>query len=378
MTDESNTDTPKAGIFRSEMALWVGIVTTAIFLTAGSSWVKDLNSGLLAAGIFLWLFAVMLWLSFGVVRHAECLAIRLGEPFGTLILTLSVISIEVVMISAVMMTGEENPTLARDTMFSVVMIVLNGMLGITLLIGGLRHHEQVYNLRGGRSYLGVIVTLGCLCLILPKFTTSAPGGAPSHMMAIYLIIVSIALYGIFLFLQSTRHRTFFKPPDIDEGVEAENDHHGIVPRALSYHVVFLLLTMLPIVLLSKKMALVVDYGIVAVGAPEPLAGFLVAILVLSPEGMAAIKASLNNQLQRTVNIALGSAVATIGLTVPAVLIIGEFTGKFIELGLEPPEIVLLVATFIVANLTLGGGRTNTLSGALHLVLFASYVMLLFD
>ena len=378
MTDESNAARPKAGIFRSEMALWVGFVTVLVFFTVGGHWLKPLDHGLLAGGIFAWLFAVMLWLSFGVVKHAECLAVKLGEPFGTLILTLSVISIEIVMISAVMVTGGENPTLARDTMFSVVMIVLNGMLGITLLIGGLRHHEQVYNLRGGRSYLGVIITLGSLCLILPKFTTSAPGGAPSHMMAIYLIVVSITLYGVFLFLQSTRHRTFFKHPPVDSNEPSEDSHHKIIPRSLSYHVVFLILTMIPIVLLSKKMALVVDYGIVAVGAPEPLAGFLVAILVLSPEGMAAIKASLHNQLQRTVNIALGSAVATIGLTVPAVLLISEFTGKFIELGLDPPEIVLLAATFLVANLTLGGGKTNTLSGAIHLVLLASYVMLLFD
>tara|TARA_R100000027_G_scaffold61057_2_gene52191 strand:+ start:1414 stop:2511 length:1098 start_codon:yes stop_codon:yes gene_type:complete len=365
------------------MALWVGIATTIVFLTVGGAWAKDLNSVFVAGGLFAWLFAVMLWLSFGVVRHAECLAIKLGEPYGTLILTLSVISIEVVMIGAVMMTGGENPTLARDTMFSVVMIVLNGMLGLTLILGGLRHHEQEYNLTGTRSYMGVLVALGFLCLILPEFTQSAPGGAPSHLMATYLIITSIGLYGVFLFLQSTRHSNFFLNPskeNKDENDTTPEDHgHGDLQiRSIGFHVALLLLTMLPIVLLSKKVALIVDYGIVALNAPEQLAGFLVAILVLSPEGMAAVKAAMNNQLQRTVNIALGSALATIGLTVPAVLIISMVTGKFIELGLEPTNIVLLVATFLVSDSTFGSRRTNTLSGFVHLVLFATYVILIFD
>ncbi|MBC2600894.1 calcium:cation antiporter [Puniceicoccus vermicola] len=378
MTDHISSEGAKKGIFRSEMALWVGILTTLIFFTVGASWVKELGSGIAAGGIFLWLFAVMLWLSFGVVKHAECLAVKLGEPFGTLILTLAVISIEVVMISAVMMTGKENPTLARDTMFSVVMIVLNGMLGVTLLLGGLRHHEQNYNLRGVRSYTGVLVALGFLCLILPRFTQSAPGGEPSDLMAFYLILVSISLYGVFLFLQSTRHSAFFKNPEEIDSDHESHGHEGLEIRSIGFHVGLLVLTMLPIVLLSKKMALVVDFGISATGAPEPLAGFLVAILVLSPEAMAAIKAALNNQLQRTVNIALGSALATIGLTVPAVLLISEITGKHIELGLEPAGIVLLVATFMVADSTFGSKRTNTLSGAVHLVLFATYVILIFD
>ncbi|MGE9289433.1 MAG: calcium:proton antiporter [Puniceicoccales bacterium] len=378
MTTHSAAASTNPGVLRSEIALLGGAVTTLILFTVGSGWVKYLDSGFAAAGLFLWLFAVMLWLSFGVVRHAECLAIKLGEPFGTLILTLAVISIEVVMISAVMMTGKENPTLARDTMFSVVMIVLNGMLGVTLLLGGLRHHEQAYNIRGTRSYMGVLVALGILCLILPRFTTSAPGGEPSQLMAFYLILVSISLYGIFLFLQSTRHSAFFKNPEEHSTEEDDHGHEGLVIRSLGFHVALLILTMLPIVLLSKKMAVVVDYGITALGAPEPLAGFLVAILVLSPEGMAAIKAALNNQLQRTVNIALGSGLATIGLTVPAVLLISEITGKPIDLGLEPTGIVLLAATFMVANSTFGGNRTNILSGAVHLVLFATYVILIFD
>jgi Ca2+:H+ antiporter len=170
-----STDSKIPGNFRSEMALWIGIVTTLIFLFVGQSWLVDLSNPLKYGLLFLWLFIVMLWLSFGVVRHADCLAIILGEPYGTLILTLAVISIEVIMISAVMLTGENNPTLARDTMFSVLMIVLNGMLGLTLLIGGLRYHEQAYNLPGARAYLGVLFPLAVLGLVVPRFTTSAPG-----------------------------------------------------------------------------------------------------------------------------------------------------------------------------------------------------------
>ena len=181
------------GIFRSEMALWVGIATTLVFFAFGQNWLMDLSNPLKYGVLFVWLFIVMLWLSFGVVRHADCLAIILGEPYGTLILTLAVISIEVIMIAAVMLTGENNPTLARDTMFSVLMIVLNGMLGLTLLIGGLRHHEQEYSLSGASAYLGVLYPLALLGLVVPRFTTSAPGGQVSILMAFYLVIMSAGL-----------------------------------------------------------------------------------------------------------------------------------------------------------------------------------------
>jgi len=375
------SSTPSSIKLPRELNLPLGIITAAIFWTVGAGWVKEISGAWVALALFSWIFIVMLWNAFGVVRHAECLAIKLGEPFGTLILTLSVISIEVVMISAVMFTGGENPTMARDTMFSVLMIVLNGMVGVTLLLGGLKHHAQNYNLEGARSYLAVLLALAFLCLILPRFTESAPGGAPSHLIAVFLIIASVGLYGIFLFLQSTRHSRYFKDPaGLTEGAEADphSGHEGLVVRSLGFHASLLLLSMVPIVLLSKKIAKVVDYGIAALGAPYALAGFIVAILVLSPEAMAAVKAALNNQLQRTVNIALGSALATIGLTVPAVLIISELTGKVVELGLEPPEMVLLMATFFSVSLVFGGTRTNTLSGAVHLVLFFAYIVLIFD
>jgi Ca2+:H+ antiporter len=365
------------GMLREELPLWAGASFCGLLALAGSAWFQAPFTPVVAALLFASLFSVMLWLSFSVVRHAECLAEKLGEPFGTLILTLSVISIEVVMISALMLTGKDDPTLARDTMFSVLMIVLNGMLGVTLLIGGLRHHRQVFNLEGARSYLTVILCLAFLCLILPRFTLNAEGGSASPLLAAFLVFASLVLYGVFLFLQSTTLKGFFLHPGADP---SENDHtHGPHDHhSARYHAVFLVLTLLPIVLLSKKIAIILDYGTSVMNAPQALAGFVVALLVLAPEGLAACRAAWNNTLQRTVNITLGSALATIGLTVPAVLVISGCTGQFIEMGLPLTQVVLLVATFFVSSTVFAGNRTNVLAGAVHLVLFAAYVVLIFD
>jgi Ca2+:H+ antiporter len=287
-----------------------------------------------------------------------------------------VISIEVVMICALMLNGPGNPTLTRDTMFSVLMIVLNGMLGITLLLGGLRHHRQVFNLEGARSYLIVLSCLAFLALVLPTFSRTGGVGSASPMVFGFVAIASVGLYGIFLFLQSTRHRDFFEHPS-DQG-EAGEAHGHLETRSTAYHAIFLVLSLLPIVLLSKKIALVLEFGISALQAPQALAGLVVALLVLAPEGLAACKAALQNTLQRTVNIVLGSALATIGLTVPAALCISAFTGQHIILGLGPVELVLLSATFFSSMLVFAGNQTNMLAGAVHLVLFAAYAVLIFD
>lgn len=368
------------GTFRSELALWVGAVTAALFMAFGDAWLTDLSNPFWYGLLFVWLFAIMLWLAFGVVRHADSLAVILGEPYGTLILTVSVISIEVIMISAVMLTGANNPTLGRDTLFAVLMIVLNGMLGITLLLGGLRHREQSYNLRGASTYLGVIIPLAGLGLILPRYMPAAPGGQVTPLVAVWLILVSVMLYGAFLWIQTLRHSGFFRQPSPREGAsELLADEHGdIQVRSLGYHALLLPLIMLPIVLLSKKMAVLVDHGIATVGAPQALGGFLVAVLVLSPEGMAAVKSALNNQLQRTMNIALGSALSTIGLTIPAVLGISIVTGATVELGLGEAEVYLLLFTLLVAVVNFTMERTNVLHGLIHLVLFLTYIVLIFD
>jgi Ca2+:H+ antiporter len=383
MSDTLNPLRPLA-FLRRERAFLVGIVSAGVFFAFGGSWLGDLSSPAWSGFMFAWLFAVMLWSSFAVVRHADGLAVRLGEPYGTLILTLAVISIEVVMISAVMLTGSENPALARDTMFAVLMIVLNGMLGITLLVGGLKHHEQEYNLRGASAYLGVIIPLAAMCIVMPRFTTSTSDSSASPLLSVFLIVMSVGLYGTFLAIQAARHSHYFKQPASDEDAgddhdhDAHHDHGDMEVFGVGYHAVMLVCTMLPIVLLSKNMAKVIDHGSESLGAPTALSGFLVAVLVLSPEAMAAVKAAMANQLQRTVNIALGSALATIGLTIPAVLLIGMFTGKTVELGLENVELILLVVTLAVSMVNFGSGRTNIMQGAVHLLLFIAYVVLIFD
>jgi Ca2+:H+ antiporter len=370
----------QAGVLRGERWLWLGLGTALLMSTFGSRWLLNLSNPLVYGLLFAWLFATMLALAFGVVRHADSLAILLGEPYGTLLLTLSVICIEVVMIMAVMVTGQESPTLARDTLFSVLMIVLNGMLGVTLLLGGLRHREQSYNLRGASSYLGVLVPLAGLSLILPRFMTGAPGGAVTPLVGTWLILVSIGLYGAFLWIQGLRHRGYFQEPSPRDGAEEVcTDQHGnLRVHSLGFHACFLPLSMLPIVLLSKKMALLIDHGIDSLDGPPALGGFLVAVLVLSPEGLAAIKAAMANRLQRTVNIALGSALSTIGLTIPAVLGISLYTGQTVELGLDPAALYLLLLTLLVAIVNLSSERTNVLHGVVHLTLFLTYVVLIFD
>jgi Ca2+:H+ antiporter len=209
----------------------------------------------------------------GSVLRTE-LAVLLGEPYGTLILIISVISIEVIMIAAVMLTGENNPALARDTLSSVLMIVLNGMTGLTLLVGALRYKEQVYSLKGASAYLGVIIPLAGLGIVLPRYTTSAPGGEVSPLMAVYLVIMSIALYGVFLAIETIRHRAYFEQPVIAAQDESTDDRHhdDLQVRSLGYHALLLPLTMLPIILLSKKMAILVNHGISTLGAPQALGG----------------------------------------------------------------------------------------------------------
>ena len=382
MTDavEETQESPIPGVLRTEVALWVGAAIAALFLVFGDGWLADLSNPAWYGLLLCALFATMAWLAFGVVRHADALAILLGEPYGTIILTLSVVGIEVVMISAVMVTGGDNPALARDTLFSVLMIVLNGMLGVTLLVGGLRHREQSYNLQGATTYLGVLIPLAGLGLILPRYMTGAPGGEVTPLFAIWLVVVSGGLYGAFLWIQALRHSAFFTQPNPRDGAEEVcTDQHGnLLVRSMAHHALFLPLTILPIVLLSKKMAVLVDHGLSTLGAPQALGGFFVAILVLAPEGVAAIKSALDNQLQRTVNISMGSALSTIGLTIPAVLLIGMVTGERVELGLDPAELQLLLITLLVSVVNFSQSRTNVLMGLVHLVLFFTYVMLIFD
>ena len=364
---------------RREWLLGVAFATTALFLLFGKSWLADLSNPLWFALMLVWLFSVILSSAFAVVHHAESLAVRLGEPLGTLVLTLSVIGIEVMMISAVMLTGEGKPALARDTMFGVVMIVLNGMIGLSLLLGGLRHHEQEYNLQGANSFLSLIVPLTVLGLILPNFTSASLGPTLSVLQSIFLAVMSVGIYSLFLIIQNWRHREYFvKPAKAIERLGEASAAEHIATNSITYHALFLVMYLLPVVVLAEEIALPIDHGIEVLHAPLALSGFLVAALILSPEALSATRAALANDLQRSINILLGSVLASIGLTIPAVLTIGLVTGKTIVLGLGPADSLLLVLTLAVCALTFISNRTNVLSGAVHLLLFLAYVMLIFE
>ena len=361
---------------RREWVLGLNLLTAVLFLTFGNTWLADLSSIPWLALMAGWLFGAILLAAFAVIRHADALARKLGEPYGTLILTLAVTGIEVMMISAMMFTGKGSPTLPRDAMYSVVMIVCNGMVGLSLLVGGLRYREQTYNLRSANSFLAVIVPLAVLVLVIPNFTRATPGPTLSVLQSVFLIFMSLGLYGVFLAIQTSVHREYFVASD-DSGPAALPAHDGMESSVL-HHVVLLLCYLLPLVILCKQLAVPINHGIAVFNAPLALGGFLVAALILSPESVSAVRAALANQLQRSINLLLGSVLATISLTVPAVLVIGFVTGQPIALGLGELDRTMLVLTLGLSTITFSARRTNVLLGAVHLLLFFAYLMLLFD
>jgi len=310
-----------------------------------------------------------------VVRHADHLAVRLGEPYGTLILTLAVTIIEVIAISAMTTHGAHNPALVRDTIFAVVMILLNGMVGVSLLLGAWRHREQQYNLQGANTYLGVIIPLTVLGLILPNFTMTTPGPTLSAAQEDFVALVSVGLYAVFLLVQTVRHRAYFMLGEPDGG-----DHelpHGSARHPV-VHAVLLAVYMAPLVFLAEHLAHPVDVLLDTLHAPVVLGGVVIALLVATPEAVGAVRAAAANRLQRSMNIFLGSVLSTIGLTIPAMLVLSQFTGAKIALGLENANAVMLVLTLLVSVVTFSSGRTNVLQGAIHLVLFGAYILLIFQ
>ena len=360
---------------RAEFPLLVGLGTIAIFLAVGSDLNELTTRALPLLGVFVWLFAVILWSAVCVVRHADCLAIKLGEPYGTLILTLSAISIEVVMISTAMLHGANNPTLGRDAIFAVIMIALNGLVGLSLVLGGLRYREQHYNIQGVNAYLNVIMALAVLGLVLPNFTTSTSGPTFSTEQGIFFAAVSLLLYAIFLLIQTLRHRGYFL--DLQETASKHSPHHLPRVRSTGFHALMLLLYLATVILLAEKFAVPLDNSIETFNMPQAFGGAIIAALVLSPEALGGITASLHNQLQRSINILFGSVLATIGLTIPAVLMIGLLTKRPVALGLQGGNLPLLLLTLAVSVVTFTSRKTNVLQGCIHLLLFAVFVLLIF-
>jgi Ca2+:H+ antiporter len=363
-------------IVRNEFALLISLATAAIFWGTGNRLIEIVAHPLSMAGVLLWLFAVILWSAISVVRHADCLALKFGEPYGTLILTLSAITIEVVTISAAMLHGANNPTLARDAMFAVVMIALGGLVGLSLLMGGLRHREQHYNLQGVNSYLNMIMTLAVLGLVLPNFTTSTSGPMFSNGQGIFLVVMSASLYGIFILIQTMRHSQYFMESQ-DGLAKSGSAHHELQTRSAPYHAVMLAIYLLAVVLLAEKFAVPLDNATEKFGMPQAFGGAIIAALVLAPEALGALGATLSNHLQRSINILLGSVLATIGLTIPAVLTIGLITKRSVTLGVQGGNLPLLLLTLAVSVVTFTSGKTNVLQGCVHLLLFAVFVLLIF-
>jgi len=303
------------------------------------------------------------------VHHAEVVAHRVGEPFGTLVLALAVTVIEVALIVSLMLSGKDGATtLARDTIFAAVMIILNGMVGLCLLAGGSRHREQVFGVYGVNAALTTLAALAVITMILPNTTTSVAGPFYSTSQLMLVAIVSLVLYGGFLLVQTVRHREYF----IVEGDEENHDHRPTRKASLA-SAGLLIMCLVAVVLLAKGLSPIIEGAVLAAGAPKAVVGIIIAAIVLLPESLAALKAARQNRLQTSLNLALGSALASIGLTIPTVAIVAAATGWRLELGLDAKGTVLLALSLILATLSLGTGRTTVLQGLVHVVIFVVYL-----
>jgi len=319
------------------------------------------------------LLVILFGTVFAAVHHAEVIAHQVGEPYGTLVLTLAVTIIEVALITTIMLGEKPAPELARDTVFAVVMIVCNGLVGLCIFIGGLRYSEQDFQVSGANVYLSMLIALATFTLIMPNYTTTTPGPVYSTAQLGFVDVITLALYGVFLYTQTVRHRDYFvKDMKDDEGREVY-ESGGMLLLSIA----LLLVSLLAVVLLAKKFSLVVDAVGARIGAPPAFAGLLVALLILLPEGVAAVSAACKNDLQKSINLALGSSLATIGLTIPAVSVATYMLDKQLELGLNSQATILLLLTFLLSMLTFGTGRTNVLFGLVHMVVFADFVFMVF-
>ena len=316
--------------------------------------------------------ALLLGTVFAAVHHAEVVGNRVGEPFGSIILAVSVTIIEVGLIVALMLAADDGgPTIARDTVYSAVMLVLTGLIGLCLVMGGHKHYEQTIKVTGTSSYLAVLGTLTVSALILPNFTTSTAGPTYSAAQLTAVALVSILLYGAFMFVQTVRHRDYFLAA-VDDGdaehYEPPTNHQAFVS------LFFLLVSLAGVVLLAKMLAPALDELIDMAGLPQEFTGVVIAALVLAPESIAAVRASLANRPQTAINLALGSALASIALTIPVITILGALDNVQLVLGVPPAKIVLLALALFVSAITLLPGRTTVLQGFVHIGLFIMFLV----
>lgn len=342
---------------------WVAPVAGWLLIAAGTA----------VALPHLLLAAVLIGTVLAAVHHAELVAHRVGEPFGTFLLAIAVTVIELGLIITLMSAaGEGSATLARDTVFAAVMIIVNGLVGLCIFVGAIRHKEQIFQQTGVSASLATLCALTVLTLVLPNFTVSEAGPVYSVSQLGFVAVVSFLLYATFVAVQTVRHRDYFLP---DKTLAADTDIHADPPtmRATMISAVLLLACLGAVVLLAKTLSTPIEAAVAAAGAPRAIVGVIIAALVLLPESVAAVRATLANRLQTSLNLGLGSALATIGLTIPAVAALSIMVDLPISLGLDMKSTVLLFLTLVVATLSLGTGRTTVLQGAVHLVIFAVYL-----
>jgi len=343
------------------------IVPIAACIMLGAVWGRSLGWILLSFVAVALMASVLI-----AVHHAEVIALRVGEPFGTLVLALAVTIIEVSLIVSLMLSGGTAASaLARDTVYATVMIVCNGVVGLCLLLGALRHRVLTFRVEGTTPALSVLATLTVLTLVLPSFTSSTVGPTLSPSQLVFVGVISLTLYGVFVFVQTVRHRDYFLT------VEDQSDDHYAPPTkaVMLTSLALLFLCLMAVVGFAKALAPSIELAVNAASAPHAVVGIIIALLVLLPETWAALRNALRNRMQASFNLALGSALATIGLTIPAVAVTSMMLGLRLDLGLPSKEIVLLVLTLVISAMTLAGGRSTVLQGAVHLVLFAVFLFL---
>lgn len=308
------------------------------------------------------------------VHHAEVIAHKVGEPYGTLVLALAVTVIEVALVLSMMLAGGANAaTVPRDTIYAAVMIICNGVVGVCLLVGGLQHREQFFRIEGTGSALAALAVLSTLVLVMPSLTVSAPGASYTPSQLVFVALGSITLWLVFVFIQTVRHRDYFLPAEAiaDETVHAPPPSGRVT--AISF--VLLMVALVSVVGLAKLLSPTLEQMVTTLNAPKAVVGVLIAIVVLAPETWAAIRAARANRLQTSMNLAMGSALASIGLTIPLVVVAAVWLELPLTLGIEPKDMALLTLTFVVGAITLGSGRTNLMQGAVHLVVFAAFLFL---
>jgi len=357
---------------RSLVSWWTAVVPVAAVLALAFTWGRSLPGAAVAVVTLVLAGSVL-----AAVHHAEVVAHRVGEPFGSLVLAIAVTIIEVALIVTLMVDGgSKSATLARDTVFAAVMITCNGIVGFSLLVASLRHRTAVFNPEGTGAALSTVATLATLSLVLPTFTTSKPGPEFSTPQLTFAAIASLVLYALFVTTQTVRHRDYFLPIT-RQGEVIDTDDHAEAPstRTAVISLVLLALALVGVVGLAKGVSPTIESGVRAAGMPPAVVGVIIALLVLLPETIAAMRAARRDRVQTSLNLALGSAMASIGLTIPAVALASLWLSGPLVLGLGPLHMVLLALTVIVSSLTVVPGRATPLQGGVHMVLFAAFLEL---